>query len=411
MAKALTAKGIEAIKPDQFKRREIPDPALSGLYLVVQPSGVKSWALRYRFLTKTKKMTLGRWPLMGLVDARAAASEALAKRELGVDPVTAKKQAEAMRYDTQITEHDSFRSLMEVYSKRHLAKLKSGRVVRRELERHAMKLWGDNDIRDISKRDVIDLLDTIAETGRIPTANRLRSYLAHFFRWCEDRDVISNSPMLGLKPVGREKSRERVLNDDELRWFWLACIELGFPWGFLGQILLLTGQRLGEVGGITCDEIQGEMWTMAGGRTKNGRSHDVPLSSVAMNLLTKIQDFENPSQLLFTTTGYTPLSGFHKGRNHIAQRMCEIASREMGVEVDVPHWTFHDLRRTAATGMARIGVPVRVTEAILNHVSGTASGIVSVYQKHDYALEKQDALYAWAEFVIQVTERRNEGSL
>jgi len=83
----------------------------------------------------------------------------------------------------------------------------------------------------------------------------------------------------------------------------------------------------------------------------------------------------------------------------------------MGVEVDVPHWTFHDLRRTAATGMARIGVPVRVTEAILNHVSGTASGIVSVYQKHDYALEKQDALYAWAEFVIQVTERRNEGSL
>jgi len=110
--------------------------------------------------------------------------------------------------------------------------------------------------------------------------------------------------------------------------------------------------------------------------------------------------------LIYTTTGETPVSGFHRGRNHIAERMAEIAAEERGEAVEIPHWTFHDLRRTAATGMARIGIPVRVTEAVLNHVSGTAAGIVGVYQRYTYAEEKRQALDAWARLVADLVNGR-----
>jgi integrase len=111
------------------------------------------------------------------------------------------------------------------------------------------------------------------------------------------------------------------------------------------------------------------------------------------DVLAGVERVKGKAGLVFTTTGESPVSGYHKGRNHIAERMAEIAGQE------IPHWTFHDLRRTAATGMARLGIPVRVTEAVLNHVSGTAAGIVSVYQRHDYADEKRNALDAWARLV------------
>lgn len=406
MAKAFTSKGIEAIKPDLAKRREIPDPALSGLYLVVQPSGVKSWALRYRWANKPKKLTLGRWPVMGLADARGAASKAIAKVETGTDPGVAKKKAKAARIEAQLSERDLIKTLVGDYGKRHLASLKSGAVVKRELERHVVKPWGDRDIHDITKRDVIDLLDGIADRGRVVTANRVRSYLGTFFGWCVDRDIIAMSPAQGVKPVAKEKSRDRVLSDDEIRWFWRACDDLDFPWGPLGQTLLLTGQRLGEVAGMTDTEVSGDVWSMAPQRTKNGRAHAVPLSEAVSAVLGGVERVTGKPGYVFTTTGETPLSGFHKGRNHIAERMAEIACEEAGESVEIPHWTFHDLRRTAATGMARLGIPVRVTEAVLNHVSGTAAGIVSVYQRHDYAEEKRSALDAWARLVADLVEGR-----
>ncbi|HMB14568.1 MAG TPA: integrase arm-type DNA-binding domain-containing protein [Roseovarius sp.] len=405
MARAFTTKAVEAVKPDT-NRREIPDPSLAGLYLVVQPSGGKSWALRYRYAGKPKKLTLGKWPIMGVAAARAAATEAIEAVEHGSDPGAAKKKAKAERIEAQLSERDKIKTLVGDYAKRHLASLKSGAVVKRELERHVVTVWGDRDIHDISKRDVIDLLDGIADSGRVVTANRVRSYLGTFFGWCVDRDIIAMSPAQGVKPVAKEKSRDRVLTDDEIRWFWRACDDLGFPWGPLGQTLLLTGQRLGEVAGMTDAEISGEVWSMAPDRTKNGRAHAVPLSGPVSDVLAGVERVKGKPGLVFTTTGESPLSGFHKGRNHIAERMAEIASDEASEPVEIPHWTFHDLRRTAATGMARLGIPVRVTEAVLNHVSGTAAGIVSVYQRHDYADEKRQALDAWARLVADIVEGR-----
>jgi len=387
MRKAITPKSIEAMKPGEV-RREIPDPSLAGLYLVIQPSGAKGWALRYRYAGRPRKLTLGKWPLMGLAEARAAATEAIEAVELGRDPGAAKKAAKAERIEAQLTERDKIKTLVGDYAKRHLAKLKSGDDVSAQFRRHILPAWGDRDIHEIARRDVIDLLDQIADSGRIATANRVRVYLSHFFNWCVSRDILAISPVHGVKPVGREASRERVLTDDEVRWFWRACDDLGFPWGPLGQTLLLTGQRLREVAGATDAEITGDVWHLPAERTKNGRAHAVPLSRAASDVLAGVERVKGKAGLVFTTTGESPVSGFHKGRNHIAERMAEIAAEERGEPVEIPRWTFHDLRRTAATGMARLGIPVRVTEAVLNHVSGTAAGIVSVYQRHDYDRRK-----------------------
>lgn len=405
MAKALTTKAVEALKPDA-SRREIPDPALSGLYLVVQPSGAKSWALRYRYAGKPKKLTLGKWPIMGVAAARSAASEAIEAVEHGNDPGAAKRKAKAARIEAQLSERDKIKTLVDQYTIRHLSKLKSGADVQAQLARHVLPSWGDRKIQDIGKRDVIDLLDGIADSGRVVTANRVRAYLSSFFNWCVERDVIAASPLSGVKPVAKEASRERVLNDDEIRWLWRAGDDLGQPWGQIAKLLLLTGQRRAEVVGMTDSEITGEIWHLEADRTKNGRAHDVPLSKAAQDILTGVERIKGPNGYVFTTTGESPVSGFTKGLQRLQRRMAEVASEEAGKPVEIPHWTFHDLRRTAATGMARLGIPVRVTEAVLNHSSGTGGGIVAVYQRHDYADEKRAALDAWARLVADLVEGR-----
>lgn len=399
----LTAQSVDKMKPTS-KRQQITDDHCPGLNLIVQPTGKKGWAVRYRVNGKHRRMTLGAYPVLSLADARQRAREVLAAAAEGRDPAEEVRAAKAPKADN---DRDKVSSLLEQYAKRHLKNLKSGETVKRELGRFVGKAWGERDIHEIQKRDVIDLLDEIADSGREVTANRIRAYLSKFLNWCVERDVIDASPASGVKPVAKEKSRDRVLSDDEVRWFWRACDDLGFPWGPVGKVLLLTGQRLGEVVGMSDTEITGDLWHMGAKRTKNGRAHDVPLSKSVRDVLAdveRIADDKGRVQFIFTTTGETPLSGFHKGRNHIADRMVEIASAEAGDAVEIPHWTFHDLRRTAATGMARLGIPVRVTEAVLNHVSGTGGGIVAVYQRHDYADEKRRALDAWAGLVAEVVE-------
>lgn len=409
MAKALTPKTVEAAKPDAAKRLEMPDPALSGLYLVVQPSGAKSWALRYRFAGKPAKLTLGRWPMMGVADARVAASAALEKIERGKNPSAEKKATKAAQFEGQILDRDKIKTLIGQFDKRHLSGLKSGATARREMDRNVGAVWGERNIHEISKRDVIDLLDGIADSGRLVTANRVRAYLNKFLNWAVERDILAMNPATGVRPVAKEVSRDRVMNDDEIRWFWAACEVEGFPWGSLGKVLLLTGQRLNEVARMTDREIDGSLWHLSAQRTKNARAHDVPLSRPVRDVLGDVNRIKSSAELIFTTNGETPVSGFFKARTKLADGMSKIATMERGEVVEIPHWTFHDLRRTAATGMARLGIALRVTEAVLNHVSGTGGGIVAVYQRHDFAEEKREALEAWAQEVAKLV--RNDAVL
>jgi integrase len=398
----MTAAMVEKIKPTE-RRIEQPDSMVKGLMLIVQPTGAKSWQVRYRAGGLRRRMGLGSYPAVSLANARKSANAALLEVLQGNDPVGEREAKKTV----QLSDRDKVGALIEQFAKRHLSTLKSGETAKRELNRHVVSVWGERDIHDIQKRDVIDLLDRIADSGRVVSANRVRAYLNKFLSWCVERDILDQSPAMGVKPVAKEKSRDRVLSDEEIRWLWEACQREGHPWGHLGKLLLLTGQRVGEVVGMTDREVGGDLWHLAGERTKNGRAHNVPLSQATRMALDDVERIKGDAGLIMTTNGKTPLSGFHKGRNRLADRMIEVASEEMGQAVEIPHWTFHDLRRTAATGMARLGIPVRVTEAVLNHVSGSGGGIVAVYQRHDYAEEKRAALEAWARFVSDLVEDKS----
>lgn len=402
----MKAATVEAIAATD-KRQEIPDDLCTGLYLVVQPTGRKSWQVRYRHGGVHRRMTLAAFPTLSLADARARARDVMAAASEGRDPAEEVKAAKAPKVPKAEDNRNKVTTLIGQFAKRHLKGLKSGDVVKRELDRFVVATWGDRDIHSITKRDVIDLLDGIADSGRVVTANRIRAYLNKFLNWCVERDILPMSPATGVKPVAKETSRDRVLTDDEIRWFWQACDTEGFPWGPLGKVLLLTGQRLNEAAQMTDTEIRGKFWHLSTDRTKNARAHDVPLSDAVqavLNAVPRVADEKGVVRFIFTTTATTPVSGFHKGRQHLADKMGEIAAKERGGPVEIPHWTFHDLRRTAATGMARLGIAVRVTEAVLNHVSGTGGGIVAVYQRHDYADEKRVALEAWSRMVLSLVE-------
>lgn len=399
----LTAATVDRMQPTD-RRQEVPDDLCTGLYLVVQPTGKKAWQVRYRHGGTHRRMKLADYPVLTLADARARARDALAAASEGRDPAEEVRAAKAPKPEDN---RDKIKVLIGQYHKRHLASLKSGDVVRRELDRFVVAEWGERDIHSITKRDVIDLLDGIADSGRVVTANRVRAYLNKFLNWTVERDILPMNPATGVKPVAKETSRDRVLTDDEIRWFWAACEAGGYPWGPLGKVLLLTGQRLNEVAQITDREIRGDLWHLSADRTKNGRAHDVPLSKAVRGVLDAVErvaDDKGVVHFIFTTTGNSPVSGFFKARAHLAEAMERLAAEERGGPVEIPRWTFHDLRRTAATGMARLGIAVRVTEAVLNHVSGTGGGIVAVYQRHDYADEKRAALDAWARFVVHLVE-------
>ena len=394
----LTAATVDKMQPTD-RRQEIPDSLCTGLYLTVQTTGKKGWQVRYRHGGVHRRMTLGGYPVLSLADARQRARDTMAAATEGRDPAGEVKAAKAPKPEDS---RDKIKTLIGQFDKRHLSGLKSGATVKRELDRHVVSQWGDRDTHSITKRDVIDILDGIADSGRVVTANRVRAYLNKFLNWTVERDILPMNPATGVKPVAKETSRDRVLSDDEIRWFWQACEVEGFPWGPFGKVLLLTGQRLNEAAQIADSEIRGDLWHLSADRTKNGRAHDVPLSGPARDVLAGVERIDGKAGLIFTTTGKTAVSGFFKARAHLADAMAGIASKERGEPVEIPRWTFHDLRRTAATGMARLGISVRVTEAVLNHISGTGGGIVAVYQRHDYADEKRQALEAWGRFVLSL---------
>lgn len=399
MARALTAKAVENLKADPARRIEVPDPGLVGLYLVVQPGGGKSWALRYRHKGKPKKLTLGRWPIMGLSEARSAASTALQAVEHGNDPAAEKQAAKAAFVADDLVERDKFANVLDLFLKRHASHNRRADDVAAMFRREVMAKWGERDIHDIGKRDVIDILDGIVDRGSPVTANRLRAHLNTLFNWAKGRDVISANPLDGIKPPAAEKARDRVLTDDEIKLFWTGCDNIGQPFGPLFKLLLLTGQRRGEVGGMTDREVREALWTIPAVRTKNGDEHTITLPKAARDILDSVDRIKGKPGLIFTTNGRTPVSGFTRAKVRLDAEIAKANDSE-----EVPAFTLHDLRRTAATGMAGLGFPPHVVEAVLNHRSGTRRGVAGVYNRFAYGEEKAAALDAWSRRVLALVE-------
>lgn len=414
MAKALTVKFIENIKPTS-SRQEIPDGGMAGLYLIVQASGAMSWAVRYRYGGKPKKVTIGSYPAYGLADARKAASAIMRSVSEGQDPAQEKRQAALERAD----QSNYIDDVLDNFISRHVERnnrSSTARETARFIDKYVRPRWKGRLVQSITRRDVVALLDAIVDKGAPVSANRVHAVLRRFFNWCAERSVIDASPMAAVKAPTKEVSRDRVITDDELKLIWQACDFIGWPFGPMVQLLALTCQRREEVAGAVWNEfdLRGKVWVIPKERAKNGKAHVVPLSPSVASLIKGLPKVKSDSGFLFTTTGETSVSGYSKAKTKLDAKMLEIAQKqaiERGEKPDdatVTEWRLHDLRRTGASGMAALRHPVQVVEAVLNHKSGSIKGVAAVYNRHDYANEKRAALDEWAAHVMSVVSAPSE---
>jgi integrase len=364
---------------------EVFDQGYPGLALRISYGGGKSWVYFYRVGGKLRRMTLGTYPAMSLADAREAWRNARTEAQKGGDPATARKRAAPAT---------SFTGVLEDWLKRDQAHNKTKDEVKRLIDKDATAVWQHRQFGDITRRDILDVIDSVADRGSGVTARRLHAHLHRLFKWAVLRGIIESNPAADLPKPGSETKRDRVLTDAELVSVWNAAAEeLGWPFGPLIQLLILTGARRNEIGCLQWVELKPAEIELSGERTKNGEPHAIPLSKLAQKLVTGLPRI-GKSDFVFTTNGTSPVSSWSK------------VKADLDKKVKIAPWRLHDLRRTVATGLQKLGVNLQVIEAVLGHVSGSRAGVVGVYQRHSFDAEKRVALEAWGAHVIGLVEGR-----
>jgi len=271
---------------------------------------------------------------------------------------------------------------------------KSWREAERILEREFINTFGQRDIREIKRWDVLEIMDAAIARGSAYQANRIHSNIRKLFNWCIERGIVETSPIIGLKSPTKEESRDRVLDNDEIARLLRACRNDVYPFRQFVPVLLATAQRRGELAEMRWSEIdfKEKIWVIPADRSKNGKPHVVPLSAFALKVLSEVPRFID-CEYVFTTTRRSAVSGFSK----MLRRLSEGSQTS--------DWRLHDLRRTAASGMARAGVAPHVVEKVLNHISGTISGVAAVYNRYGYDTEKREALDRWADQLMALQEQ------
>jgi integrase len=388
MAKALTVKAIENFKPGA-SRREVPDGDVRGLYLQIFPSGKASWAFRYRFGGRTRKLTIGASPEIGLKDARDLARAAHLQIASGEDPGAVKQAARTAT--KALPARDMVEKVAAQFLARHVKNLAAatrievGRIIAKEI----LPTFRGRRLSEIKRPDVIEWLDGIVDRPAPIAANRALGWLKGLCNFAVERGVLDVSPIAGIKAPAPETPRDRVLSDDELKAVWEAADALEPVYAGFIKLLILTGQRLREVSEMEWKEIdlEAKLWTLPGVRAKNSIEHVIPLSDQAVEILKALPRIAG-SDFVFTINGRSPIHGTHL----VKRRIDKLAP-------PMPPWVLHDIRRTVASGMARLGINLPVIEKLLNHVSGSFAGIVGVYQRHSFADEKRAAMAAWARHV------------
>ena len=355
--KSLTELFVARVKPPAQGRVEYFDAAFPGLALRVTANGSKSWCTFYRFNGRLRRFTIGSYPAIKPAQARREAAAALDRARGGIDPAVEKR---ARRY-ARDPQADTFGALVQDYLERYARKNTAPgtfKETKRVLESQDLAAWHNRPISDISRRDVIDVIDNIAKRAEVQ-ANRTLARLRALLNWAVEKDRLSSSPIMGMKPPTKERARDRALTDDELRWFWLACEAIDWPFGPLAKLLLLTAQRRDEVAGMESSEVDfaKKSWTLPRHKVKNDRAHEVHLSNASIEVLRSVLRVGNGA--VFSTNG-RPVSGFSQGKKRLDAAMFKAKRDELGDKAaPIPHWILHDLRRTAATGMARLNIPPR----------------------------------------------------
>ena len=382
----------------------------------------RRWIVRYRVAgnPKQKQVTLGPMAGMPLRKAREAAVEYTGAAKRGVDRAAAEIAEAEEAHRLQRSRADGRLGLIvDRYLQHAETHLRPSTF--KETRRYLAVAWQplhDDVVTELDTRTIIARLETIATDSGPVTANRARSALSQCMSWAVARGIIHRNPLIGTRAIAAEKPRERVLSNDEIVKLWA---ETGRPGDFAAiiRLLLLTGQRREEVAAMRWSEIDLErrLWEIPSTRTKNGRPHQVPLSNQAAEILRGLHRQEG-RDLVFGT-GKGGFSGFGQSKRRMDRRITERRARhrmktagmdkqaidnalkEKGPlpEDGLQPWRIHDLRRTAVTGMAEIGIQPHVIEAVVNHISGHKGGVAGIYNRASYADEKRRALQVWADAV------------
>jgi integrase len=388
----LTASIVDSVKPPRLGQVELYDHDVPGFALRVGRSGKRTWVLRYRVKAKgaqpacMRRLTLGSYPAMSLADARRRARAKLGEVASGGDPVG---ETQAAAEEEARDRANTFAELVDRYmghcESQGRNKLRTLAEKRKLLRRYLLPAWGARPTSSITRRDIIALVEQIAERGAAGRgagiqANRAVALISNLFAFATNREIIMANPAHRIPRPGIEHRRERVLSEDEIRRVWQALDAEHLRVAAIVRLTLLTAQRRGEVCGLRWDELDLDRgwWTLPAERAKNGLSHRVPLGPQALSILHALQ--ESP---------HDPVFVFRGGR--LNQPLTDLRNplRRVRTAARLEDFKLHDLRRTAASLMASLGVPRFVLGRVLNHAD---NGITAVYDRHSYDTEKRQAL-------------------
>jgi integrase len=385
----MTKSAVDALKAAS-KDAVYWDGGLPGVGVKVTPRGRKVFVVLYRIGgagSRLRKYTIGPYGRVTLQMARAEAQKVLAARLEGRDPATEKRESKRRMTTDRVDD------LIEIFIVQHVSKTRKAAEIARLLRREVVSRWGNRCIHAIGKRDIVELASEIAQRGTPMAANTLLKVIKTYLNWCVGRAVIDASPAEGIPLPGKEVARDRVLTNNELVSVIRAARQIGGAYGGIVVMLALTGQRREEVAQMVWNEIDfnSRTWTLPGSRTKNGKPHIVHLSEPCIKL---IQRTSRLGSYVFSNSGVRPFRNFTS------------AKRALDELSGVTDWRLHDLRRTCVSGMARLGVPPHVADKILNHQSGTISGVAAVYQRHDFLAERKLALERWGQYIENLVGER-----
>lgn len=421
----LTERKIEKLSPEPGRKdRLVFDDEQRGLAVRVTESGGRTYLCQYTLHGHKWRVPLGACSAVPLAKARQAAAAIMGDVARGRNPAAERKEAVVAERAKRARNRLTLRVLIDDWNRLHLAGRRPSYAAEAVRALHyAFADCLDDAAEDLDRAAVVRALDAITrrrkrKDGGIKGAamtGRTAAYGRAAFAWAIKRSAVRLNPFADLPITKAVSKRERVLSDQELAEVWRTASEAPAPYGTIVRLLILTGQRRGEVAGMSWAELSDDLttWTLPGARTKNGVTHTVHLSTPARDLLKKLPT-GNPSEghgagLIFPGVGGTPFAGWSKSKLALDKAIADAPSKKVAEGADTPAlipWNVHDLRRTVATGLQRLGVRLEVTEAVLNHISGSRGGIAGVYQRHDWASEKRAALDSWAAHVLSAIKQR-----
>jgi integrase len=387
----LTVKSTAGLKLPRGKTDHIEfDDDIPGFGVRLREGGGRGWIFQYKIGKQQRRIALGAVSAIDIGKARETAKDLYARVRLGQDPA-------ADKADSKVKAAETFAAIAARFLEYQRTRLRPRTYpdVERHLLSHAKALHGLQ-LAKIERRDIATVIAAVAESSGAVTGNRVRTTLSTFFSWAVMHGLIESNPVIGTMR-NRERSRERVLTPAELRAIWNALEDDHF--GAIIKLLALTGQRASEIAALRWSEIHDNSILLPSDRTKNHRAHTVPLSRSARAIIEAQPKRANRDLIFGLAEG--PFSGWSNSKEKLDERITKAIGKTL------PHWTPHDLRRSAATQMAELGIQPHVIEAVLNHISGHRAGVAGIYNRASYEREKAAALHLWADRLMAIVEGRD----